>query len=979
MINRKFLFGAAMLALLCVSASAQTYTRLGANQIIRTADNQPDTKAYLTVFKVVLAGAQISFGPRTYYTNSSGYLLDTDGSPGIRLRTGAQVWLYASFTNVPGINRNSSTGTQYTVPAATATQLEELIYQMTLFGAKGTILAGKASGQPGTFGPCANNETLVWDSTQTLGVKCGAGGGGGTWGSITGTLSSQTDLQAALDLKAPLASPALTGNPTAPTASGGDNDTSIATTAFVQTALGSYQPLDADLTAIAALSPSNDDIIQRKAGAWTNRTVAQFKTDLGLAAIATSGSADDLSAGTVAAARGGAGTVSGILKANGSGVVSAAAAGTDYVAPGAATGSALTMATNRLLGRTTASTGAIEEITPAATFSFSGGALEVATGGITNAMLAGSIAYGKLSLSNSIVDGDVNSSAAIGWSKISKSGSSLADLATRAITDTTGNLPITRLDTTGASSGQSPQFNGSTVVWATPAAGANPTGTIGLTAVNGSASTYLRSDAAPALSQSIAPTWTGQHIWNLSNAAAIAIGPNGNNNPTLRVKTDAPNAVTGIEVRGAAAGSGVTIAATSSGATEALKFAANGSFAGVLSLEEFGLVHLMRSDAGNSRYVSLMNDGNVFGVATVSNGGWYWSNSTANSYTTRQTGIISPAAAVIRLTNGGTGAAQLLLGTSSDTIGAQLDVRSQSTTRAAGRFQAASGASGTQSNIENRDGSGNLTAGFLVNGSLNLGVASGTTGNINLTGTTSGVVKLSVADAAGTWTMKLPTTGGTSGYFLQTDGSGNTTWAAASGGVTASSTDTFTNKTIDAEGTGNTITVSTKAYLPAASCNDISAASFFSLPSAANAPTPECVTGTNRQKGVLSFPDSDGDFYGQTETLLPADWTGTVDVKIRWYSTSATSGDVVWQVACSCVADGETDDPSFNTASTVTDTAKGTTSQMNDASITGLTITGCAAGEMMNVRVLRNRTHASDSIAGTIKLVGVEVTARRAM
>ena len=37
---------------------------------------------------------------------------------------------------------------------------------------------------------------------------------------------------------APLASPALTGNPTAPTPAPGDADTSIATTAFVQTALG---------------------------------------------------------------------------------------------------------------------------------------------------------------------------------------------------------------------------------------------------------------------------------------------------------------------------------------------------------------------------------------------------------------------------------------------------------------------------------------------------------------------------------------------------------------------------------------------------------------------------------------------------------------------------------------------------------------------------------------------------------------------
>lgn len=43
---------------------------------------------------------------------------------------------------------------------------------------------------------------------------------------------------------------------------------------------------------------------------------------------------------------------------------------------------------------------------------------------------------------------------------------------------------------------------------------ANPTGTVGLTAVNGVATTYLRSDGAPALSQSIAPTWTGAHTFS---------------------------------------------------------------------------------------------------------------------------------------------------------------------------------------------------------------------------------------------------------------------------------------------------------------------------------------------------------------------------------------------------------------------------------------------------------------------------------
>lgn len=51
---------------------------------------------------------------------------------------------------------------------------------------------------------------------------------------ITGLLADLAALEAADSTKAPLASPALTGNPTAPTPTPGDNDTSIATTAFVR-------------------------------------------------------------------------------------------------------------------------------------------------------------------------------------------------------------------------------------------------------------------------------------------------------------------------------------------------------------------------------------------------------------------------------------------------------------------------------------------------------------------------------------------------------------------------------------------------------------------------------------------------------------------------------------------------------------------------------------------------------------------------
>lgn len=61
----------------------------------------------------------------------------------------------------------------------------------------------------------------------------------------------------------------LTGSPT-------DN-------AALAAALAARQPIDSDLTAIASLTPTANDFMQYKSGAWANRTPAQAKTDLALA------------------------------------------------------------------------------------------------------------------------------------------------------------------------------------------------------------------------------------------------------------------------------------------------------------------------------------------------------------------------------------------------------------------------------------------------------------------------------------------------------------------------------------------------------------------------------------------------------------------------------------------------------------------------------------------------------------------------
>lgn len=62
-------------------------------------------------------------------------------------------------------------------------------------------------------------------------------------------------------------------------------------------------------------------------------------------------------------------------------------------------------------------------------------------------------------------------------------------------------------------------------------------------------------------------------------------------------------------------------------------------------------------------------------------------------------------------------------------------------------------------------------------GALTIGQAGTTQGSLLLTGVTSGTVTVGVAAAAGTWSLTLPTTDGDNGQFLQTNGSGVTTWA----------------------------------------------------------------------------------------------------------------------------------------------------------------------------------------------------------
>ena len=101
-------------------------------------------------------------------------------------------------------------------------------------------------------------------------------------GFLAGTTS---DIQTQFDAKAPLASPALTGNPTAPTQTADNNSTRLATTAYVQTELTDYASDNATFTnkggAISQWTNDSGYITASSTDTLTNKSgnISQFTND----------------------------------------------------------------------------------------------------------------------------------------------------------------------------------------------------------------------------------------------------------------------------------------------------------------------------------------------------------------------------------------------------------------------------------------------------------------------------------------------------------------------------------------------------------------------------------------------------------------------------------------------------------------------------------------------------------------------------
>jgi hypothetical protein len=312
---RKLINASVMLWLLLIlaiaSASAQSPQLTTVTGTLYNGDGTTAARGQLLLTRVVKNGVIVTAGTRAITADAS-------GNVSFNVLRGATITLKG---NVIIGDSNLSQGESFVVPNAETATIESLAAassvpsegltiklngsaQATLFG---TLDFG--TGFTATESPTGELNLSVSFSAGDLpsgidATKIGASTVNNTkWGYLANLTS---DVQTQLDAKA--ATSALTSeastrasaditlqtNITSEASTRASADTTLQTNITAEASAraaadASLQPLDSDLTAIAGLSPANDDLLQRKVGAWTYRTLAQVKADMAIASGDVSG------------------------------------------------------------------------------------------------------------------------------------------------------------------------------------------------------------------------------------------------------------------------------------------------------------------------------------------------------------------------------------------------------------------------------------------------------------------------------------------------------------------------------------------------------------------------------------------------------------------------------------------------------------------------------------------------------------------
>jgi hypothetical protein len=171
-------------------------------------------------------------------------------------------------------------------------------------------------------------------------------------------------------------------------------------------------------------------------------------------------------------------------------------------------------------------------------------------------------------------------------------------------------------------------------------------------------------------------------------------------------------------------------------------------------------------------------------------------------------------------------------------------------------------------------------------------------------------------------------------------------------------------------------TNSVKRYHRAAKCVGGSGETLLET-KATNTPTPVCYTTAPNARvfGALEFPDAAGTI-SYIFDLIPSDWdSSNVNVKIIWYAPSASANDVWWRMHRNCIDAGEVLEDSTGNGSYAFAGTNGGNNVRNVVELSSnFSLIGCSPGEHVIVQLERLGGNASDTLAASAYLLGVELT-----
>jgi hypothetical protein len=144
----------------------------------------------------------------------------------------------------------------------------------------------------------------------------------------------------------------------------------------------------------------------------------------------------------------------------------------------------------------------------------------------------------------------------------------------------------------------------------------------------------------------------------------------------------------------------------------------------------------------------------------------------------------------------------------------------------------------------------------------------------------------------------------------------------------------------------------------------------------ANFPEDRVIHTTERRR-VLAFDTATRETC-QFRAVVPQGWTGTPTAVVSYAMASATTGGVAIDIEVEAVTSGDAlnlaSATSYDAVNTGTDSAvPATAGYMEQITITLTNADSLAAGDIISFRVSRNVTHATDTAAGDLYLIALEI------